>query len=172
MKNKIVIGIMVLGCVQAIHAGKVLDMLRAKKIELQKHKQQIIDNRHQLVQVHGQLMKDLVGKINDTINGELAKFSKTIDMSKKSIKDVPSIGLQFAGIGDIGDALDAIKNVLETTKTILVSVRDQFQPIINDLAPKADPKGIYKGLDEAVSTMNNADDEIAKFEKFVEALNL
>lgn len=158
--------------VNVVHAGPVLDMLKSKKIELETQKNNILANKTKLVQVYNQLMTDLIGNINSTVSEELDGFLVSIDNGQNAIKDLPPAGLQFAGIGDIGIALGAIKDVLITTKTILIGIRDRFNPIIASLDPESDPKTIYAGLNNAVGNMNKAGDEIMTFEGLVEALGL
>jgi hypothetical protein len=172
MKRIIMVSLVLATGVLIVYAGPMLDMLQGKKAELLAQKQQLERKKGELGGVYNQLNTELLGGIDKTINDMINSYISAINASKNSIANIPQAGLAFAGIGDIGAALDSIKNVLEATKSTLEKVRDRFKPVVANLSPANDPKEIYKGFDSAIADMDKAAVAMNRVEEFLAKLGL
>jgi signal transduction histidine kinase len=168
----IVAGLTFLIVVALYAAGPIGAMVKEKRAELERKKEELERKPAELANIYTLLQRELIEKIDRTINHDIRNPLAAIEASQKAIKHIPSVGLQFAGIGDINNALDSIKGVLVTTQELLKKVKDRFEPIVNELSPTKDPQGIYVGFAKVVIDMNNALGALRKFEDFTTKLGI
>jgi signal transduction histidine kinase len=171
--RRVIVVASTLSIVLALYAaGPIGTMVKEKRTELERERTELEKKRTELSNVYTLLKRELIEKIDHTINHEIRNPLAAIEASQDAIKHIPPVGLQFAGIGDINNALDSIKGVLVTTQELLKNVRDRFGPIVDDLSPTKDPQGIYAGFAKAVVDMNNALSALRKFEDFTAKLGI
>lgn len=169
--KKFIISILVfVNIVLTVHAESMLDMLRGKRAELSAQGKLLEAKSKELGGVYNQLNTQLLGEINKTINSTLNNYINAINASKDSVSGIPPLALKFVGIGDIGTTLDSIKNVLDATRSELEKIRDRFKPIIADLSPTDDLKGVFKGFSSALENLNKTDSAMNSVEEFLKQL--
>jgi hypothetical protein len=145
--------------------GGLLGPLKAGKQELTKKRDFLIKSKVDLVAAHNQLNTQLLNGLDVMIADPVDAYQGGIKLAKEGISNVPDAALKLAGIGDIKSALNAIDDVLGSTKLLLVDIKNRFEVIVVQLDPATDPKGIYRGLDGAMADMDVALNEMATFEK-------